>query len=397
MQNRFKKLAGKLAAGVIAGMMMVGCSGNSPMAPESRDGANFKGGNTSTNLAAQVEFASRVATTDAVQRKLTFTSNNEIVFAASDAEIVRRNGNTDTPISFSEIAVGDSVEIRGNRQSDNSVLADRIRVKSEDNNNEIEFGGRVSTLDASTRAMTLVGDPRVIHVADNAEVMNQDLQVQIDLSEIVPGDSVEIRGVNQPDGSVLADRVRLRQADSGDTDLEFRGRILSIDYGAGSFTVSGRTESILVDAATVIYAKLSPSQRELGKQGHDDNGDLDSSTYTPLSFTDLQLGDSVEVHANIIDASTLKATAIELEDADGILEDIEFKATIASIDPITRTVTFTGQNWVGTVSETALLTGFNYETIALTDFPVGQLVEVKGFPGQGDALEVVRMHKENNL
>ncbi len=118
---------------------------------------------------------------------------------------------------------------------------------------------------------------------------------------------------------------------------------------------------------------------------------------TLLSFTDLKVGDSVEVHANIVNASTLQAVRIELEDLDGVIEDIQFTAAIATIDVATRTVTFVGQTWNGTISATAVLTGFNNEPIALDNFPVGQLVEVKGFPGAGSALQVVRMHKEDNL
>ena len=399
MQNGWMKLTRKLFAGLAIVMMMIGCSSNSPLSPSDNNTANNKGGGTNANLGAQVEFGSHVASVDVNLRKLTFTTNSEIVYAAANADIVRRNGGNETPISFSEIVVGDSVEVRGNRQADNSVLADRIRVKTEDNGAEVEFGGRVATINAGARTMTFVGNPTMINVLLNAEVMNHDLQVQIDLSEISVGDSVEVRGTNQPDGSVLADRVRLRTPDAlEDADLEFKANITSIDYTAGTFTVSGRSETILVDAGTIIYAHLSESEHELGKRGHGgDDDDAVGAMDTVLSFTSLQVGDLVEVHANIIDANTLQAVRIELEDMDGVINNIQFKAAIATINVETRTVTFTGQTWNGTVSESAVLTGFNNEPIALSDFPVGQLVEVEGFPGTGDAFQIVKMHKEDNL
>ena len=399
MQNGWTKLTAKLAAVFAALVMMIGCSSNSPLAPGDVSGNVNKGGGTNVTLGAQVEFGSHVATIDVASRRLTFTSNSEIVFAAPDADIVRRNGGNETPIAFSDIVVGDSVEVRGNRQPDNSVLADRIRVKSEDNGAEVEIGGRVATLDAGARTMTLVGNSTPINVLPNAEVMNHDLQVQIDLSEITVGDSVEVRGTMQQDGSLTADRVRLRKNESAeDADLEFKATITAIDYNAGSFTVSSRGETILVDGSTIIFAHLSELEHGLSKRGRggDDDGAV-VGTDTVLNFTDLHVGDSVEVHANIVDATTLLAVFIELEDNHGMMNDVEFKATISSIDAANRTVTFNGQTWSGMVAETAVLTGFNNEAIALTSFAVGQLVEVRGFPGEGTALQIVRMSKENSL
>ncbi len=116
MQNGWMKLTGKLIAGLAVVMMMIGCSSESPLSPNSNSIANNKGGGTNANLAAQVEFGSHVASVDVDLRKLTFTTNSEVVYAAADAEIVRRNGGSETPITFSEIVVGDSVEVRGNRQ-----------------------------------------------------------------------------------------------------------------------------------------------------------------------------------------------------------------------------------------------------------------------------------------
>ena len=154
----------------------------------------------------------------------------------------------------------------------------------------------------------------------------------------------------------------------------------------------------MVDGSTIIFAHLSEFEHGLSKRGRggDDDGAV-VGTDTVLNFTDLHVGDSIEVHANIVDATTLLAVFIELEDNHGMMNDVEFKATISSIDATNRTVTFNGQTWSGLVAETAVLTGFNNEAIALTSFTVGQLVEVRGFPGEGTALQIVRMSKENSL
>ncbi len=401
MRHGWQKLAGKMMAVFTVLALMIGCSSNSPLSPSTNTSPNLKGGvEDNSSLAAQVEFASRVASTDTGQRRLTFTGNSEIVFADADAEIVRRQSGNETPITFDEIQVGDSVEVRGNRQSDNSVLADRIRVKIEDSNSaEVEFGGRVATIDPQTRTITFVNNPTLINVMAGAEIVNHDFQVSITLNDIVPGDSVDIRGANQPDGSVLADRVRLRVGDdSNDADVEFKGTITAIDYTAGEFSVSGRNETILVTSTTQIFTKLNHRNHIIGKRGHGEDDGFVNGRDTVIAFTSLQVGDSVEVHADIVDAATLRATIIEVEDfMMGEPMDVQFKATIATIDPATRTVTFAGQNWLGTAAETAVLTGFNNEPIALTDFPVGQLVEVKGFPGTGDQLSIVRMQKEDSL
>ncbi len=401
MRHGLKKLAGKTAAAVAILAIMVGCSSNSPLAPGSDTRSNLKGGaGADNNLAAQVEFASVVASTDVALRKLTFTGNSEIAFAAADAEIVRRQSGNETSITFAEIQVGDSVEVRGNRQGDNSVLANRIRVKVEDGNNaEVEFGGRVATIDADARTITFVNNPTLINVMAGAEIVNHDLQIAITLSDIVPGDSVEIRGTNQPNGSVLADRVRLRSSDGAeDADVEFKGTITSIDYTAGELTVSGRSETIVVTSTTQIFAKLDHSEHFLGKRGRGEDDGFVIGRDTAIAFTSLQVGDSVEVHADIVSATSLRAVTIEVEDfLFGEPVDVQFKAAIASIDAGSRTVTFVGQSWQGTVSATAVLTGLNNEPLTLADFPVGQLVEVKGFPGTGAALTIVRLHKEDNI
>ncbi|MCC6963993.1 MAG: hypothetical protein IT585_12130 [candidate division Zixibacteria bacterium] len=401
MRHGWQKLAGKTAAAVAILALMVGCSSNSPLAPAGDARSNLKGGTgADNNLAAQVEFASVVASTDVALRKLTFTGNSEIVFAAADAEIVRRQSGNETPITFAEIQVGDSVEVRGNRQGDNSVLANRIRVKVEDGNNaEVEFGGRVATIDADARTITFVNNPTLINVMAGAEIVNHDLQIAINLNDIVPGDSVEIRGTNQPNGSVLANRVRLRVTDGAeDADVEFKGAITSIDYTGSALTVSGRSETIVVTSTTQIFAKLDHSEHSFGKRGHGEDDGFVAGRDTAIAFTSLQVGDSVEVHADIVNATTLRAVTIEVEDfLFGEPVDVQFKAAIAAIDAGSRTVTFVGQSWQGTVSATAVLTGLNNEPLSLADFPIGQLVEVKGFPGTGTELTIVRMHKEDNI
>jgi len=273
-----------------------------------------------TAITAEVEFASRVATTDPATRTLTFTTSPEIAIAADDAEIVLKNGGADIPITFAEIQIGDSVEVRGDRQSD---------------------------------------------------------------------------------GTILADRIRVRIGDDEDEDLEFHSVITSINLVDSSFTVRDRTEIILVTGTTRIVGRTSGGGTSMAAHDGDDDDNEGSGrgdrADTTVAFEALVVGDSVEVHALIIDASTLQATVVELEDeTDDDPNEIEFKDHLASVDVVSRTVTFDHQPWTGIVDETADLQDLSDMPIGLDGFMAGQFVEVRGSAGTGDTLRITRMHMDNN-
>ncbi len=358
------------------------------------------GNNSSRPFAASsVEISGRVIAIDAGARTMQITGQTATIAVAPLAEVVLKSDGNETPIALADILPGDSVDVRGDFQGASTFVADRVRKRQNDNANEIEFGGRVVTIDAGARTMTVTGQSELITVAANAEVVSraQGMEVAITLADIIPGDSVEIRGTAQA-GGILADRVRLRiqhVEDGIESEIEFTAAILSIDYAAGTFMVSGHTETITTDSATIIFGRVHDRGVESAAS---DSSDDDNTGRTPIEFANLKVGDVVEVHADRVDASILYAVAIEVED--GAFEDeleIEFKDIIASIDVATRTVTFQNSTLTGVVVATADLRGLNNESITLADFAVGQIVEVRGFEMSPGTIEVARMEKDNSL
>jgi len=295
---------------------LTACSQSNPTGSDLTPAA--RGGRSSTTH--QVEFASRVATTDPATRTLTFTTNPEIAIAADDAEIVLKDSGTETPIPFDQIQVGDSLEVRGDRQSD---------------------------------------------------------------------------------GTILVDRIRVRIGDDEDEDLEFHSVITSINLTDSSFTVRDRTETILVTGATRIVGHTSGGGTAMAAHDGDDDDNEGSGrgdrADTTVAFEALAVGDSVEVHALIVDAATLQATVVELEDeANDDPNEVEFKDHLASVDVASRTVTFDNQSWTGIVNEAADLQDLGDMPIGLDGFMAGQFVEVRGSAGAGDTLLITRMHMDNN-
>lgn len=371
---------------------------NSVMGPASQ-ATSFERQTTTFRSPSSVELSGRVTAIDAVARTMQLSGQPATITAKSGAEIVLKSSGSETPINLADIVPGDSVDVRGDFQNASSFLADRVRKRQNDNANEIEFGGRVVAIDAGARTITVTGHAELITVAANAEVVSraQGMEVAITLADINPGDSVEIRGTAQA-GGVLANRVRLRAQhveDGIDSEVEFTAAILSIDYAAGTFMVSGHSETITTDSATIIFGRTHDRGVESAAS---DSSDDDNTGRTPIEFANLKVGDIVEVHANQVEPSTLYAVSIELED--GAFEnelEIEFKDVIASIDATTRTVTFQNSTLTGVVAATADLRGLNNESITLADFAIGQIVEVKGFEMSAGTVEVTRMEKDNSL
>lgn len=353
---------------------------------------------------ANIELYGRVATVDAGAREITMVGVSTLISVLEGAEVVFKNGGSETPILLGDIMPGDSIEARGNMTSGVVLAADRIRIRPDDApENEVEFSGRVESIDPTSRVMFLVGDSRRIDIHPNAEVVakNSGNESPIELSAITIGDSVDVRGASQTDGSVMADRVRVRLGgDDFHTEFEFTKTILSIDYAAGIIFVDSVPEAIIVDDNTFIYTNddmRSGSSGSMSAGDEDDDDSASDTTKTIIALTDLSVGDTIEVHANRIDASSLYAVAIELEDGafDNQLE-VQFKDLLASVDPGTGEVTFVNDSRVGTVVSGAELLGLLNETLTLADFSAGELVEVRGFKTSESTFDIVRMHKDNN-
>jgi hypothetical protein len=109
---------------------------------------------------------------------------------------------------FQKVACGDlksgmSIEVKGNVLADGTIGASRIQVEDEGAGVETEFSGSVSALGGTCPGITISVAGKTV-VATNATVFDRGACGDIGL-----GTTVEVNGLTQSDGRVLASRVRI--------------------------------------------------------------------------------------------------------------------------------------------------------------------------------------------
>lgn len=114
------------------------------------------------------------------------------------------------------------------------------------------------------------------------------------VGDLQVGAFVEVEGVFQSDGSVLAREVEFESADDVDTEFELTGAIEDVDTSNQQLTVLG--VNVQINSTTLLVAD-------------DDN---------QLSFADLSIGQRVEVEGFEISEApgVLQAAKLEVEDDD---------------------------------------------------------------------------------
>ncbi|MEW5923381.1 MAG: DUF5666 domain-containing protein [Candidatus Zixiibacteriota bacterium] len=268
----------------------------------------------------------------------------------------------------------------------------------------IQIQARVATTDPAQKMLTFVGRTEIAVADEETDIftIQQGVEVPVAFDYIKVGDSVQVCGTLQENGYILANRIRIYvESDCPDYDLSFRDFITSIDYAAGTFTVSERTETITTDDATVIWG-VEGGKLEFDMQDAANNsgtsskvvvGSVPNSRYVEYAFSDLKVGDVVEVRAYIVNSTTLLAGSIKLAGLNFNEQCTEFDAVIASLDCNTRLVTFEDFNWIGYVCPGAVLTAADGTLLDLCDFAVGDNVAVKGLPIEGDSLKICVMEQ----
>lgn len=203
---------------------------------------------------------------------------------------------------------------------------------------EVEFTGAIESIsppELRVAGRRVVTSPRTEIKRGNAKIALSALQV---------GESVKVEGVQQSDGSVLADEIKAGTT-IGAREVELKGVIESIS--APRFQVSGRT--VVTDANT----------------GFKGNGRV-------KSLADLRVGDRVEVKGTEQSDGSVLAREVEREDDDDD-DEAELEGLIESISPPDLRV-------AGRTVRTDASTKIERDDkrISLADLRVGERVEVKG-------------------
>ncbi|MDW8183894.1 MAG: DUF5666 domain-containing protein [Anaerolineae bacterium] len=232
------------------------------------------------------------------------------------------------------VAVGDWVEVKGFLQGDGSILAREIRVKRAPKSTRVEFKGTVEEVLSDGYRIAGI---RVVVTATT----------QID-GPITVGTFVEVKGVFQPDGSVLAFRIRVERPKPAGGEIEFKGTVEAIL--SNGYQVSGRT--VVVTTTTQIDGPIT-------------------------------VGTFVEVKGIVQPDGTVLALRIHIEDQKADKGEVEFKGVVEAI-----------------LSDGYRIAGRRIQVDGSTQIDgmivVGAFVEVKGFVRDDGSIRAVRIHLEDD-
>ena len=279
-----------------------------------------------------------------------------VLFQVNDNTIVLDDNNL--PIAFSDLFVGQIVEIRADLQGDGTWLASHIKV--EDNvrgNDEVEFTGNVDGIDSTS--ITVNGTTFTV---DQQTVVLDNNNNSIDFATLAVGQLVEIKGFRQSDGSILA--VRIKIEDRNDDEVELTGEIESID--GNLVVVAGLT--FVVGDNTVIL----------------DNDNL------PITLADLSVGLIVEIRADVQADGSLLASDIKIEDR--LEDEVEVRGVADSVSDSALVVLGRTFNVVASTG----IVDHNGAPINLSAIVAGSVVEVTANLLPGGMLVAVRIEREDD-
>ena len=158
------------------------------------------------------------------------------------------------PPTFSP-APGDRVEIEG-RVVGGILLADRVEDE-EDESPDARLEGAVTATDASGGTLTLLG---VTVRVDGDTILRDDSSAEDEsftLPEIVVGDYLEVRGVEEG-GDVRARLVRREDATPGEDDVRLQGPVTALDRPTSSLSILVR--SVPLDGDTLYFDRFDASR-----------------------------------------------------------------------------------------------------------------------------------------
>lgn len=187
-------------------------------------------------------------------------------------------------------------------------------------------------------------------------------------SEFQTGEPVEVEGVRQADGSVVATRVKAEDTgDVGENEVELTGTVEAID--GGSITVRGVTFAIVGD--TVVTGARNQ----------------------PIPLGDVVVGSFVEIKGETR-GGTLTALRIHVEDlGDDAGGEVELRGAVDAIDG--GSITVGGQ--VFTITGSTRFLDDRGNAISASDIQVGQLVEIEGARDASGNLIASKVKLEDEL
>jgi len=125
----------------------------------------------------------------------------------TDADTVVRQDNT--TISLSDIQVGMRVHVKALAQEDGTFLATEVLLQSEKVGGQREVSGTVTSVDSGAKSFEVDSGGTTIGVVTDSRTTYKMRGGPASFSDVTAGSSVEVKGILQSDGTVLARQVRI--------------------------------------------------------------------------------------------------------------------------------------------------------------------------------------------
>ncbi len=270
-----------------------------------------------------------------------------------DGYVFRTDSNTvvsdmrHNTFSYSDLQIGDYVEVEAYELEDGSYLASRIKLEDKNTHHDeydMEYSG---TIDSVGIDFIDVNGLRFF-VNDQTEIKG-DNHSYMSLSDLTPGLFVKIESRKQADDTLWAKEIKIMNqcCNADEHQMEFKGIIdsLGVDY----VIVNGVT--FYTNAQTVVMF------------GNHRKG----------SLNELTQGMSVEIKAAIQADSSYLARKIEIEEE--YMNSIHFTGIIDSV--ANNAIIVFG--YMIYIDETSEIKGHRNSTLAFSDLEKGQRVKVKGY------------------
>lgn len=312
-----------VASAALLLVVIVGCN-KSPIdsiSSSSSDAGYGDLSDPSTAFAAVVEgpqIKARVKTIDQNRRMLTFEGEQDTVIALRNCQIVRSNNNHDSPIPFVNIRLGDSCEVRCERNQDGYLYAWHIKVRGEDCNYDEAFRDTIVTIDYALNQFTVMGRTETILVDSttvifgvvpmwNTDPKNENPgpaaakanpsdngntglnRVSYLFTDLVEGDVLEIRAKVIDENTLLAVYIKVANCEEKAKCELFETTLATVDY-----------ETRLVTFADQVWIGwVCPGAKLLGVAGEE------------LVLEDFVAGDMVAVKGVPLEGDTLKVSLLQ--------------------------------------------------------------------------------------
>ena len=129
------------------------------------------------------------------------------VVVKTSATTILRHGQT--ALTLSQFQIGMRVHVKAVLQQDNTYLATEIVLQSQNAGGEREVGGSVTSIDAAAKTFVVQSTGASVTIRTDSSTTFKRRGNGGSFSDVIVGARVEVKGILQADGSILARKVTI--------------------------------------------------------------------------------------------------------------------------------------------------------------------------------------------